>query len=59
MNKDIMRQAGFGEQVDAVEHGFCPFCKKPISMADFKDELSKREYRISGICQKCQNDFFK
>jgi len=34
----------------------CTFCRKPA--VDFKDELSKREYTISGLCQKCQNETF-
>ncbi len=25
---------------------------------EFRDECSKREYRISGLCQKCQDAFF-
>ncbi len=25
---------------------------------EFKDEVSRREYRISGLCQKCQDKFF-
>lgn len=24
----------------------------------FRDELSRREYKISGLCQKCQDDVF-
>ena len=58
MNKDIMRQTGFGKEVDTVDHGFCPFCKKPVVMADFTDELSVKEYKISGLCQKCQDETF-
>jgi hypothetical protein len=58
MNKDLMRQAGFGEHVDAVECGFCPFCKNPISITEFKNAISKREYHISGLCQKCQDETF-
>ncbi len=38
--------------------GNCPFCSKPINESDFRDELSKKEFKISGICQKCQDDFF-
>lgn len=25
---------------------------------EFKDDLSRREYRISGLCQKCQDKVF-
>jgi len=31
-------------------------CGKLIG--EFKDELSEREYSISGLCQKCQDKFF-
>jgi hypothetical protein len=58
MNKDIMRQAGFSEEVDNVEAGNCPFCGKPVFMEDFTDALSRKEYGISGLCQKCQNEMF-
>ena len=58
MNKDIMKAMGFGEEIKAVESGFCPFCRKPVSMEDFRDEISRREYKISGLCQKCQDETF-
>lgn len=28
------------------------------SMADFKDDISRQEYLISGLCQQCQDQFF-
>ena len=31
-------------------------CGMPVT--GFKDALSEREYRISGLCQKCQDAFF-
>ena len=37
-------------------------CPPPIGCGGeantFKDELSKREYSISGLCQKCQDSIF-
>ena len=58
MNKNIMRAVGFEEEVKAVEGGQCPFCKKSTSIDDFRDDLSRREFRISGLCQGCQNEMF-
>ena len=58
MNKEIMKAVGFGKEVDMVDHDICPFCTKPINFMDFKDELSRREYAISGICQSCQDSTF-
>lgn len=54
-----MRAMGFGKHVDAVEHGKCPFCGKDVNPSSFRDELSRKEFGISGLCQECQDGFFK
>jgi hypothetical protein len=43
-------------RTSAIESDFCVWCKKDASQ--FRDELSKREYAISGLCQKCQDSVF-
>jgi hypothetical protein len=58
MNKQIMNEAGFGQAVKDVEESKCPFCGKLVGIEDFRDNLSVREYRISGLCQQCQDKFF-
>ena len=58
MNKEIMKAAGFGEHVKNVEKGLCPFCKKKVEVGDFIDPLSRVEFGISGLCQKCQDELF-
>jgi len=59
MNKDIMRAAGFGKQVDLVEQGKCPFCEKEIKgREDFNNHQSWNEFVISGMCQQCQDETF-
>ncbi len=58
MNKAIMKAAGFGKEVEMVEGGQCPTCGKPIPMDCFKDDLSLKEFRISGMCQECQDSVF-
>ena len=40
----------------AITGDTCVFCKKPAT--EFRNEISKREYAISGICQKCQDETF-
>ena len=37
----------------------CHMCNSQINMDDFVDGLSAREFEISGMCQKCQDDFFR
>jgi hypothetical protein len=53
-----MRQVGFAKEVEMVEKYVCPMCMKDINMRDFKDNLSVKEYRISGLCQNCQDKIF-
>ena len=52
-------EANFGRST-AIEANTCvkpPFgCGKPIE--GFRDERSVREYRISGLCQTCQDEVF-
>jgi hypothetical protein len=36
----------------------CPFCKTDTLNARFKDDLSREEFKISGLCQECQDKFF-
>ena len=40
----------------AIAEGKCPLCKSEIG--EFRDALSKKEFSISGMCQKCQDDAF-
>lgn len=41
------------------ELGLCPTCGKEIRKEDFRDNLSMREFGISGMCQGCQDVVFK
>lgn len=55
MNPNLVSKI-FPEAVKNVEKGLCPMCK--LEIKGFKDELSKKEFSISGMCQKCQDKFF-
>jgi hypothetical protein len=46
----------FPGTIKAIDAGNCPVCKQPIT--EFRNELSKREFGISGLCQKCQDSVF-
>lgn len=59
MNEQIMRAAGLGDRVDLVKAGKRPFCKADTHRDDFQDEASYNEWRISGMCRKCQDGFFE
>jgi hypothetical protein len=54
--KDILRAFGFAKEVERGEKG--PLCGDAVRMEDFRDEKSRREFGISGLCQKCQDKIF-
>ena len=60
MNKEIMQQLGFANEVTLVEKGQCPFCLKHVvpALESFKDLNSFNEFKISGLCQECQDSMF-
>jgi len=59
MNKELLKKCGFKVEVERIENGKCPFCCLLVDEADFKDELSKKEFKLSGMCSSCQDKFFK
>ena len=56
---DNFAKKAFGRSgTEAKEKKICVYCGKKIEMEDFRDKLSIKEYEISGLCQKCQDDTF-
>jgi len=53
-----LRSLGFNREVDRTKFDLCPLCGQPIKMEDFNNELSRKEYFVSGMCQKCIDDMF-
>lgn len=39
-----------------IKADLCMTCGGPA--VEFRDQLSRREYSISGMCQKCQDEVF-
>lgn len=58
MNREIVGKL-FPDYLKLVDLGKCPFCKEFVDFNAFEDELSKKEFKISGLCQKCQEKTFK
>ena len=36
----------------------CPLCVNKFELEDLRNEISRREAKISGLCQKCQDNTF-
>jgi len=55
--KDDLSRKLFGVSfTEAREKGYCVFCRQEIKV--FRDKLSEAENKISGLCQKCQDETF-
>ena len=48
----------FPEAADRIMQSICVTCPKDILDADFRTEVSRTEYGISGMCQSCQDAVF-
>ena len=49
----------FPRMADRVINGVCTSCAEFIESDEFNDELSAKEFSISGMCQSCQDTFFQ
>ena len=55
MNNDVTKDEKYETIMDNFTSGKCTECQKSIRMADFVDRASITEYKISGMCQDCQD----
>ncbi len=54
---DGLTKRAFGTTTSgALKQGICVVCKRPA--IEFRGNLSQKEYTISGMCQKCQDEVF-
>lgn len=44
------------ERRESIERDTCVLCGEPATK--FRDEISEREFKISGMCQSCQDYHF-
>jgi hypothetical protein len=49
----------FPQAANSIINGECVPCgSTQIRDCDFRDDISKKEYSISGMCQSCQDQVF-
>ena len=47
------------DRATCVREGTCVTCDaQGIVATSFRDDVSRKEYQISGMCQSCQDDVF-
>jgi hypothetical protein len=42
----------------AITSKLCSFCGAKVTLDSFNDELSLKEFHVSGLCQQCQDRAF-
>jgi uncharacterized CHY-type Zn-finger protein len=47
----------FPKNADKMRDGVCTVCN--LAVGEFKNEISVKEYYISGMCQWCQDRVFR
>ena len=56
---DAFAKYAFGRsQTEARAKKVCVICGEQISLDSFRDDLSRKECGISGMCQECQDKTF-
>ena len=59
---DLLSQIIFNgkDRQTCIEEGICITCDdaKGIKATSFRDDISRKEYSISAMCQSCQDDVF-
>jgi hypothetical protein len=53
---DALENIFENNRIESIETDVCVHCHKPA--VEFTDELSRREFAISGLCQECQDKIF-
>lgn len=51
-------EALFPNETKNRREGRCAICGRKVDLASFRDELSRKEFGISGVCQECQDKTF-
>ena len=54
--EDMLKGVFIIDRVQCISDNVCTMCGKPV--AEFHDQLSRKEYTISGMCQACQDHVF-
>ena len=56
INRKRIQTKTMEHEISIIIQDKCPRCGKNITV--FKDEISEKEYRRSGLCQSCQDELY-
>ena len=49
----------FNNKDHAIDNSFCAWCNSKVVATEFHDELSMKDYSITGLCMDCQNKTYR
>jgi hypothetical protein len=55
--KQVSIERILDRRASCIKRHVCAWCKQPA--IEFRDKWAVEEYRISGLCQACQDKVFK
>jgi hypothetical protein len=55
---DLLEKLSLNQTVENIKLSKCATCGKNMKGQSFRNRASLKEFRISGMCQECQDDFF-
>ena len=56
--KRFLRKLRIWQKVTIVKDLRCPFCSEKVDKDRFRNEVFKREFKNSGLCQECLDTVF-
>jgi hypothetical protein len=54
---EVAKEAFGRNRKTSFEKGICVDCGQPVNF-NFRNDISAKEYEISGLCQECQDSIF-
>jgi len=56
--KNFLKSFGIKRAVSLVKECKCPLCADKVNKKEFRNDVFKKEFERSGLCQECQDTVF-
>lgn len=56
--KRSLKKFKFEQKIAMIKDNKCPLCSERVDKKEFRNEVFKREFEITGLCQSCLDMVF-
>jgi len=56
VNKEQLKEMGYADQINDIENGICPHCKKKVDVNSFTSAFYRVEFELCGYCEDCTRE---